>query len=76
MLDNLEDKESGRPELSVLSQREKELETRIQELEKKNQLLEKKIELKDLVHQYQLEEALGQSKGKDSKKKTERIKKR
>lgn len=76
MLDNLEDKESGRPELSALCQREKELETRIQELEKENQLLEKKIELRDLVHQYQLEEALAQSKRKDSKKKTERIKKR
>jgi hypothetical protein len=76
MLDNLEDKESGRPELSAPSQREKELEKRIHELERGNQLLEKKMELKDLVHQYQLEEALSQSKKNDGKKKTEKMKKR
>lgn len=76
MLDNLEDKDSGRPELSAPSQREKELEKRIQELERANQLLEKKMELKDLVHQYQLEEALTQSKKNDGKKKTGKMKKR
>lgn len=61
MLDGLEEKKSGRPELPV-RERETELLKKIEELEREKELLEKKMELRDLVHELELEEAREQKK--------------
>ena len=68
MLEALEDRESGRPELPVC-EREIELQKRIEQLEKEKEFLEKKMELKDLVHQLELDEAKAKSVKKNVKKK-------
>lgn len=58
MLKELEEKPPGRPETSEHEHYEAELKKRIKELEKDKQLLEKQMELKDLVHQIKLDDAL------------------
>jgi transposase len=58
MLKELEEKPPGRPETPEHEHHEAELKKRIKELEKDKQLLEKQMELKDLVHQVKLDDAL------------------
>jgi len=57
-MSELEEKPPGRPETPEHEQREAELQRRIEALEKEKQLLEKQMELKDMVHQLRLEEAV------------------
>lgn len=58
MLNELEQKPPGRPETPDHEITETELRDRIKKLEKEKQLLEKQMELKDLVHQIKLDDAL------------------
>ncbi len=58
MLKELEEKSPGRPETPEHEHHEAELKKRIEELEKEKQLLEKQMELKNLVHQIKLDDAL------------------
>lgn len=72
MLKELEQKQPGRPEIPEYELHEAELENRIKELEKEKQLLKKQMELKDLVHQIKLDDALQRqqtARRKGSKKK-------
>ena len=72
MLKELEQKSPGRPETPEREHHEAELKKRIEELEKEKQLLEKQMELKDLVHQITLDDALQRQQaasGKGAKKK-------
>jgi transposase len=72
MLKELEQKSPGRPETPEREHHEVELKKRIEELEKEKQLLEKQMELKDLVHQITLDDALQRQQaasGKGAKKK-------
>lgn len=66
MLEELEEKEPGRPEIPEHELTQTELKNRIKALEKEKQLLEKQMELKDLVHQIKLEDVL-QRQGAGSK---------
>ena len=58
MLKELEQKPPGRPETPAHEDHEAELKKLIKELEKDKQLLEKQMELKELVHQINLDDAL------------------
>lgn len=58
MLNELEEKSPGRPETPGHKITEADLENRIKELEKEKQLLEKQMELKDMVYQIKLDDAL------------------
>lgn len=58
MLGELEQKSPGRPEIPDYEINEAQLKNRIKELEKEKQLLEKQMELKDMVHQIKLDDAL------------------
>lgn len=71
MLNELEQKDPGRPETPEHDITETELKNRIKELEEEKQLLEKQMELKDMVYQIKLDDALQrqQAKGKGPKKK-------
>ena len=74
MLDGLEDRETGRPELPVL-QENVDLRAQFAELQREKELLEKRIELADMVHKFQLEEAREQAR-KDRRKSAKKKKKR
>lgn len=72
MLSELEEKKAGRPETSVHQQNMAELESKLEALQKEKELLHKQLELKDLVHQIQLDETVERVKSgtaKGSKKK-------
>lgn len=58
MLNGLERKDPGRPEIPEHEQNEAVLKKRIKELEQEKELLEKQMELKDLVHRIRLDEAV------------------
>ena len=58
MLGELEQKRPGRPETPDQVINEAELKNKIKELEKEKQLLKKQMELKDMVHQIKLDDAL------------------
>lgn len=58
MLSELEQKSPGRPETPDHEINEAQLKNRIKELEKEKQLLKKQMELKDMVHQIKLDDAL------------------
>ena len=75
MLDGLEDRDTGRPELPGPSRDEVDLRSQLEELQRKKEVLEKRIELADMVHKFQLEEAREQTR-KDRKKSTKKKKKR
>lgn len=75
MLDGLENRDTGRPELPGPLQSEIELSKKVAELQRQKELLEKKIELSDLVHKFELEKVMkrGQkTRTKSSKKKRRR----
>ena len=57
MLDGLENRETGRPELPEPLQNEIDLNKKIEELQRDKELLEKKMELSKLVHKFELEKA-------------------
>lgn len=72
MLNELEQKKTGRPETPEHENKEAELQRRIKELEREKEVLEKQMVLKDLVHQMKLEEAVERQRAarvKGSKKK-------
>ena len=70
MLDGLEDRETGRPELPGSLQNEIDLNKKIEELHRENELLEKKIELQKMMNKFEIEKAREkQRKAKSSKKK-------
>jgi DNA invertase Pin-like site-specific DNA recombinase len=75
MLDGLEDRDTGRPELPGPSRDEVDLRSQLEELQREKEVLEKRIELADMVHKFQLEEAREQTR-KDRKKSTKKKKKR
>ena len=65
MLDGLENRDTGRPELLESSQDEVALKKKLKELQKQNELLEQKMVLAGMVYQFELEKAKEQSqKGK------------
>jgi transposase-like protein len=75
MLDGLEDRDTGRPELLESSPDEVELRKKLEELQRQNELLEKKIELANIVHKFEMERAREQSRkgrAKPAKKKKKR----
>jgi DNA-binding XRE family transcriptional regulator len=55
MLDGLEDRDTGRPELPEPSQDDVDLRKQLEELERQKELLEKRIELSNMVHKFELE---------------------
>ena len=55
MLDGLEDRDNGRPELPGPLQNEIDLSKQIETLQKEKELLEKKMELAHLFHKFELE---------------------
>ena len=61
MLDGLENRDTGRPELPESSQDEVALKKKLEELQKQNKLLEKKMELAGMVYQFELEKAKEQN---------------
>jgi hypothetical protein len=61
MLDGLEDRDTGRPELPEPSQNDADLRKQLEELERQKELLEKRIELSDMVHKFELERAREQN---------------
>ena len=70
MLDGLEDRETGRPELPGPLQNEIDLNKKIEELHRENELLEKKIELQKMMNKFEIEKAREKHrKAKSSKKK-------
>ena len=72
MLDGLEDRDTGRPELPELSQDDVDLRKQFEELQRQKELLEKRIELSDMVHKFELERVREQNqkdRGKSAKKK-------
>jgi hypothetical protein len=75
MLDGLENRDTGRPELPEPSQDNVELKKKLEELQKQNELLEKKMELASMVYQFELEKAREQDR-KDKKASTKKKKKR
>jgi DNA invertase Pin-like site-specific DNA recombinase len=75
MLDGLEDRDTGRPELPGPSRDEVDLRSQLEELQREKEVLEKRIELADMVHKFQLEEAREQTR-KGRKKSTKKKKKR
>lgn len=74
MLDGLENRDTGRPELRGPLQNEIELSKKVEELQREKELLEKKIELSGLVHKFELEKAL--EKGRKTRTKSAKKKKR
>jgi transposase len=73
MLNGLEQKNPGRPEHPEHEKKEALLKKRIEELEQEKGLLEKQMELKDLVHQIKLDEAVEQQqKARQSRAKKKR----
>jgi len=75
MLDELEDRDTGRPELPGPSQDEVKLKKKLEELQRQNELLEKKIELANMVRKFETEWAREQSR-KDRVKPAKKKKKR
>ena len=70
MLDGLEERETGRPELPGPLQNEIDLNKKIEELHRENELLEKKIELQKMMNKFEIEKAREKHrKAKPSKKK-------
>lgn len=69
MLEGLEDRDTGRPELPELLQAEVDLRKEVEELQRQKELLEKRIELSDMVHKFELERAREQKQKKRSAKK-------
>lgn len=67
LLDGLEDRETGRPELPEPSRDEASLRKRLEELQRQKELLEKRIELADMVHKFELESAREQNRKDRSK---------
>jgi transposase-like protein len=57
MLDGLEDRDTGRPELPGPSRDEVELKKELEELHRQNELLEKKLELANMIHKFEMEKA-------------------
>jgi len=74
MLDGLENRDTGRPELPEFSQDEVTLK-KLEELQKQNELLEKKMELAGIVYRFELEKAKEQNR-KGKKASTKKKKKR
>ena len=64
LMNDLQDKPSGRHPTAERSKRETDLAEKISALEKDNELLIKKMELKDLVHQMELDTDTSRSKKK------------
>ena len=75
MLDGLEDRATGRPELPESSRDEVDLRKQLAETQRQKELLEKRIELADMVHKFELEQAREQNR-KDRKKSAKKKKKR
>jgi hypothetical protein len=72
-MNGLEQKNPGRPETPEHELNEAVLKKRIEELEQEKELLEKQMELKDLVRQIKLDEAVEQQqKARKSKAKKKR----
>jgi hypothetical protein len=70
MLDGLENRATGRPELSEPPQGGVDLRKKLEELQRQKELLEKRIELSDMVHKFELETVREQNrKAKPAKKK-------
>ena len=67
MLSELEERRAGRPETSVHQQNLAELEKKLEALQKEKDLLRKQLELKDLVHQIQLDETVERVKSSTAK---------
>ena len=55
MLGELEDRDCGRPELPEPLQHEIDLNRKIEQLQREKELLERKIELKELIHEFELD---------------------
>ena len=71
MLGGLEDRDCGRPELPEPLQNEIDLNKKIEQLQREKELLERKIELKDLIHEFELDRS--RKAGSKSVKKKKRI---
>ena len=71
MLGGLEDRDCGRPELPEPLQNEIDLNRKIEQLQREKDLLEQKIELKDLIHEFELDRA--RKAGSKSAKKKKRL---
>lgn len=71
MLGGLEDRDCGRPELPDPLQNEIDLKRHIEQLQREKELLEQKIELKDLIHEFELNRA--RKTGSKSVKKKKRL---
>jgi DNA invertase Pin-like site-specific DNA recombinase len=75
MLDGLEDRGTGRPELPEPSQDDADLKKQLEELQRQKELLEKRIELSGMIHRFELERAREQTR-KDRAKPAKKKKKR
>ena len=61
MLDGLEDRDTGRPEHLEPQQDQVDLRKELEALQQQKELLEKRLELTDMVHKFELEQAREQS---------------
>lgn len=68
MLSELEEKKAGRPEVPDHIKSEADLKSRLETLEAEKEMLQKQLELKDLVHQIELDELAQRVKGRKKKK--------
>lgn len=71
MLGGLEDRDCGRPELPEPLQDEIDLNRKIEQLQREKEMLEQKIELKDLIHEFELDRV--RKNGSKSVKKKKRL---
>jgi len=55
LLEGVQDQQSGRPEIPLKQTRQAVFDKELKDLKDQTELLEKKLQLKDLVHQMQLE---------------------
>lgn len=69
MLTGLEDRDTGRPELPEPLQTEMQLTREIERLQREKELLEQKIELKNLIHEFEMERERARKAGSKAIKK-------